>query len=122
MNKVQETISFETECLKDELVSAWDPMPMLRGAAKMIRERHHAKPYFDGDYKDNIAEQSAMLFELLSGWAWNSQTSEARRQYKRVLGEAYKLGLLSGYDCPRATIEAWSRLLEVPKGDTMALE
>ena len=111
MDKVQEAVSFEESCLKEEPIPAWDPIPLLRGVAKMVRQQHYAKPTFEGDYKDSIAEQSDMMFEVLNNWAWNAKTSAERRSYKRVLGEAYRLGLLYGHECPRATIAAWSSLI-----------
>ena len=50
----------------------------------------------NGDYKDHIAAKSEQLSELLIG------------ESKKLIKEANKRGLLNGYDCPRATSEAWS--------------
>lgn len=111
MDKVKEAVAFEESCLK-ESIPAWDPIPLLRGVVKMVRQQHHAKPNFEGDYKDSIAEQSDMLFKVLNSWACNAQTSAERHSYKRMLGEAYRLGLLYGHECPRATSAAWISLIK----------
>lgn len=110
MNDNTKTISrteLEVSCLK-EATEAWDPLPMLRAIA-----RETALPSsFDGDYKDAIADKSARLSLRLREYEALAGSSAERRMYIRLLNEASRLGLLDGYDCPRATTAAWAAITD----------
>lgn len=108
MTKIEQATVLELSCLRADAQAAWDPLPLLRAAMESVRVQRAARPLADEDYKDSIAGSSAALADLLAGWVWQARTSAERREYRRLLAEAGRRGLLSGYDCPRSTMEAWA--------------
>ena len=112
MTKIEQATALEVSCLKQDPAPAWDPLPLLWAACNCVRIERAARPLVDEDYKDSIAGASAMLNDLLTSWVWQARTSAERREYRRLIVEAVKRGLLSGYDCPRATMAAWAAIEE----------
>lgn len=108
MNKIDAKIALEMSCLKDVCIAEGaEIMPKLIAMAREVR----LDPQFEGDYKDEIAQMSARLSWNLWTCEQQQETSAMRRFYARVKAEASRRGLLNGYDCPRATHQAWQELL-----------
>ena len=109
MNKIDAKIALEESCLRQ--IKEWeghDVFPKLRAMVMEVR----LSPDFEGDYKDEIAQMSARLSHNLWSYEQQQESSAMRRHYARVKAEASRRGLLNGHDCPRATREAWRKVIE----------
>ena len=105
---IRAQIALEASCLKEiHAVETWDPVPLLRGIAHEVT----IGDKFDGDYKDAIASLSAKLADKIWEYEARSGSLAERRTYVRIRAEASRRGLFNGYDCPRATREAWDALV-----------
>lgn len=104
---IEAQTTLEISCLR-EGAQTWDPLPLLRGVMGLVETQVGAD-----DYKSSAAALSGALFDVLLQWVEGAQTSAARREYKRLLAEAGRRGLLSGQDCPRSTLAAWAATKEV---------